>query len=168
MACYLKTSTLIDVANQLKNHGKNIVLTHGSFDLLHIGHMEFLKQSKRFGDYLIVGIDSDERIRSYKGRNRPIIPLEQRIEVLLENKSIDFVFAINDSLDMNNRYFIDLYNMFYPSYVTCGRNFGFEIDFKERQKHIKDCVFKKITHKYDKLQSTTRIIEEVTKRYSLN
>ncbi len=168
MACYLKTKTLIDVANQLKSNNKNVVLTHGAFDLLHVGQMEFLKQSRKLGDYLIVGIDSDERITSYKGINRPIIPLKQRIEVLLENKSIDFIFSIDDSLDMSNKYFIKLYNEFNPSLITCGRDFGFQKDFEERQKVVKNCQFAQITHRFDKLQSTTKIIDEITKRYLVN
>lgn len=164
MACYLKTSTLIDVSNQLRTNSKDVVLTHGSFDLYHVGHNEFLKQSKKLGDYLIVGIDSDERVQRCKGNNRPIVPLEQRIELLLENKSVDFIFNISDSLEMSNEYFLRLYSKFNPSYLTCGVNFAYQKDFLERQRMIKECKFTQIKHKYDH-QSTTKIIETITKRY---
>lgn len=166
MACYLKSKTLVDISNQLKMSGKNIVLTHGAFDLFHVGQMEFLKQSKKLGDYLMVGIDSDERIQKYKGSNRPIIPLEQRVEILLENKSIDFVFAINENR-MDNNFFLKLYHQFNPSVLTCGVNFAYQKNFQERQKLFKECNFTQITHKYD-YQSTTKIIKEIKKKYSIN
>ena len=136
--------------------------------LFHIGHMELLKESKRLGDYLIVGLDSDERIKKYKSSKRPIIPLEQRIEVLLENKSVDFVFAIDDSLEFSNRYFLNLYKNINPSFVTYGRKFGFKDEMNERKKLLKNCKFSRIKHRYDGIQSTTGIVEEITKRYSVN
>lgn len=168
MACYLSAKTLIDVSNQLRVNDKKVVLTHGSFDLFHVGQMEFLKRSKKLGDYLIVGVDADQRIKRYKGQNRPIIPLEQRIELLLENNSIDFIFTMNDSIDMSNNYFLRLYKKFNPSFLTCGVNFAYQKDFAERKRIFRDCKFTQITHQYDKSQSTTKIIEEITRRYSVN
>src|SRR3989344_2211072 len=159
MATFLTKKTVIDVSNQLKLNNRKVVLTHGSFDLFHVGHSEFLKQSKVLGEYLIVGIDSDRRVQKYKNTNRPIIPFEQRMEILLEVKSIDFVFEL-DTLDMTNEYFIKMYNKFNPSVLTCGRNFAFQKDLKERQKMLKECNFYEITHKFDHLQSTTNIIKQ--------
>ena len=136
--------------------------------MFHIGHMELLKQSKRLGDYLIVGLDSDERIKKYKSENRPIIPLSQRIEILLENKSVDFVFSIDDKVDFSNNYFINLYRNINPNAVTYGRLFGFKDEMKERKRILNKCKFMQIKHQYDVIQSTTNIIDEVTKRYSIN
>ena len=168
MACYLKTKTLFDVTNQLSHDRKSIILTHGAFDMFHIGHMELLKQSKRLGDYLIVGLDSDERIKKYKSENRPIIPLQQRIEILLEDKSVDFVFSIDDTIDFSNKYFLNLYKNINPNIVTFGRKFGFQDEMAERKRVLNNCQFKQIKHQYDGIQSTTNIIDEVTRRYSAN
>ncbi|PJC43181.1 MAG: hypothetical protein CO040_00500, partial [Candidatus Pacebacteria bacterium CG_4_9_14_0_2_um_filter_36_8] len=53
---------------------KKIVLTQGSFDMLHIGHARYCKEAKTYGDILIVGIDSDTKIKKRKGNDRPIVP----------------------------------------------------------------------------------------------
>ena len=63
MGCFLSLDTIEDVSNQLRLNDKSVVFTHGAFDLFHIGHAEFLKRSKKLGDYLIVGVDCDERIQ---------------------------------------------------------------------------------------------------------
>ena len=62
MACLLNRSTIRKVSNQLQEHGNDVVLTHGAFDLFHVGYAAFLKKSKKAGDYLIVALESDERI----------------------------------------------------------------------------------------------------------
>lgn len=162
MACYLSNNTLFDVSNQLRIRGKNIVLTHGSFDLFHIGHMELLKQSKKLGDYLIVGVDSDERVSKYKNVHRPIIPFEQRIELLLENKSVDFVLALDDAYDFSEKYYLNMSKKINPNFITFGKNFGFVDEIQRRQKTMKNCKFIKISHQYNDVQSTTNIINKIT------
>ena len=65
MGCILTQDIITQISNQLKENRKDVVLTHGVFDLFHIGQAEFLKKSKKQGDYLIVGIESDERVSAY-------------------------------------------------------------------------------------------------------
>lgn len=69
---------------------KIIVHTAGTFDLFHIGHLNILKRSKELGDYLIVGVSTDELIESYKGV-KPVIPYEQRAEIVKSIKYVDKV-----------------------------------------------------------------------------
>ncbi len=71
---------------------KKVVLVGGSFDILHVGHVRFLSQAKKWGDILVVGINSNSVVRNKKGSRRPIIDERQRAEVLLNLKSVDFVF----------------------------------------------------------------------------
>lgn len=71
--------------------GKKIVLTQGSFDMLHIGHARYCKEAKSHGDVLIVGIDSDAKIKKRKGPDRPIVPEEERLEMLTYLASVDLV-----------------------------------------------------------------------------
>jgi rfaE bifunctional protein nucleotidyltransferase chain/domain len=78
------------VAKQRKNN-KKIVLTQGSFDMLHIGHARYCKEAKSHGDILIVGIDSDKKIKKRKGNDRPIVPEEERLEMLTYLSSVDLV-----------------------------------------------------------------------------
>ncbi len=59
-----------------------IVFTNGAFDLFHVGHLRFLQQASQFGDQLIVGINTNESARKIKGPGRPIIPLDQRLEII--------------------------------------------------------------------------------------
>lgn len=70
---------------------KSIVLTQGSFDMIHIGHGRYLQRAKQEGDILIVGVDSDEKIRMRKGPDRPVVPQEERLEMLTHLKSVNHV-----------------------------------------------------------------------------
>ena len=67
------------------------VYTSGVFDLYHVGHLSVLKKAKKFGDYLIVGVHSDEDVESYK--RSPIIPCEQRCEIIRNIKCVDEVIV---------------------------------------------------------------------------
>lgn len=71
--------------------GKKIVLTQGVFDLIHIGHARYFQEAKKHGDVLIVGVDSDEKVRARKGPDRPIVPQAERLEMLSYLQSVDIV-----------------------------------------------------------------------------
>lgn len=79
------------IIEQYRREGKKIVLTQGSFDMIHIGHGRYLARAKAYGDILIVGVDSDEKIRARKGPDRPVVPQEERLEMLTQLKSVDHV-----------------------------------------------------------------------------
>lgn len=76
---------------QLKTTGQKIVLTQGSFDMVHIGHARYCEKAKSFGDVLIVGVDSDEKVKLRKGPDRPIVPESERLEMLTYLKPVDIV-----------------------------------------------------------------------------
>jgi FAD synthetase len=73
---------------------KTIVLVGGCFDLLHYGHISFLKQAKSYGDYLMVALESDENVRRVKGPSRPIHTQQQRKEMLEALKVVDEVIDL--------------------------------------------------------------------------
>lgn len=75
----------------LKTLGLTIVLTSGSFDLTHIGHMRYLREARRQGDILIVGVDSDHKVRARKGKFRPIVPELERAEMIAHSRYVDIV-----------------------------------------------------------------------------
>jgi rfaE bifunctional protein nucleotidyltransferase chain/domain len=74
-----------------KNKGKKIVFTNGVFDILHLGHVEYLNEAKAQGDVLIIAINSDESVRKLKGPDRPINNEKDRAAMLLNLKAVDCV-----------------------------------------------------------------------------
>lgn len=75
---------------------RTIVVTIGSWDLLHIGHLRYLNKAKAHGDILVVGVDSDRAIKPYKGEKRPIIPQGERIEMLSYQSCVDLITLVDD------------------------------------------------------------------------
>lgn len=71
--------------------GKKIVLTQGSFDMIHVGHARYCETAKKHGNVLILGVDSDEKIRHRKGPERPIVPQDERLEMLTYLKPVNLV-----------------------------------------------------------------------------
>ena len=82
---------LSEVVQACKTVGLKVVLTQGVYDLIHEGHAKYLEMAKSHGDILIVGIDSDELTRQRKGKNRPIVPQRERIEMLTHLRHVDVV-----------------------------------------------------------------------------
>ncbi|WP_423149212.1 D-glycero-beta-D-manno-heptose 1-phosphate adenylyltransferase [Rubrolithibacter danxiaensis] len=76
--------------------GKRIVFTNGCFDILHSGHVSYLNRSKEMGDILIVGLNSDESIQRLKGKDRPINPLADRMQVLSGLSAIDHIVPFTE------------------------------------------------------------------------
>lgn len=74
-----------------KNSGKKIVFTNGCFDILHLGHVEYLNEAKAQGDLLIIGLNSDASVKRLKGENRPINNENDRAKMLLNLKAVDCV-----------------------------------------------------------------------------
>ena len=80
----------------LKGIGLKIVLTSGSFDLIHLGHVKYLARAKEQGDVLVVGVDSDAKIRSRKGEDRPLVPERERLEMLAHQRPVDLLYLKED------------------------------------------------------------------------
>lgn len=76
----------------LKGIGLRVVLTSGSFDLVHLGHVKYLARAKELGDVLVVGVDSDEKIRARKGPERPLVPEDERLEMLAHQRPVDLLY----------------------------------------------------------------------------
>ncbi len=96
----LKIHTRTDLVDRIAAHqkaGERIVFTNGCFDLLHIGHTRYLEEAKRLGDYLVVGLNSDDSVRQLaKDTGRPFIPAEQRAEVLTALTCVDYVTIFDE------------------------------------------------------------------------
>ena len=86
--------SLEKIIKQKKNYRKKIVLCHGVFDILHVGHIKYFKDAKKRGDYLIVSITADKFVN--KGKGRPIFKDIYRAEVLSSLKDVDIVYINNN------------------------------------------------------------------------
>ena len=80
----------------LKKKGRKIVFTNGCFDLLHVGHVRYLKEARGLGDCLIIGLNSDQSMRQIKDPARPLISEEQRAEVLAAIEYVDYIVLFDE------------------------------------------------------------------------
>lgn len=92
---------LLSLIQKLKTEGKSIIFTNGCFDILHSGHIDYLKKTKELGNILIIGINSDESVKKIKQQNRPINKLLDRMIVLNSIKYVDYVVPFNEETPEN-------------------------------------------------------------------
>ncbi len=91
MSEILDRDALADCLDGMRQTGMQIVFTNGCFDLLHVGHVRYLTAARACGDLLVVGLNSDASVRRIKGERRPLIPQEQRAEVLAGLRCVDYI-----------------------------------------------------------------------------
>lgn len=126
------------------------VWVNGCFDILHPGHIELFKVAKSLGDRLIVGVDTDEKVKKDKGKDRPTNPLSFRKTMLESNKYIDLVLPFGSRLELEQ--LIELYN---PDVLLVGGDWrGGDVVGKQFAKEVK--FFNRV-----KNYSTTSIIEKI-------
>lgn len=87
---------LKEIVSALKKNNRKVVFTNGCFDIIHLGHVRYLEDAKKFGDILIVGLNSDESVKSIKGKSRPLISQDERAEILAALETVDFVAIFNE------------------------------------------------------------------------
>lgn len=87
---------LLPILEKLRRSGKKIVFTNGCFDLLHAGHVRYLRQARQAGDLLVVGLNSDRSVRGLKGAGRPLVNQEERAELLAALEMVDYVVIFDE------------------------------------------------------------------------
>jgi D-beta-D-heptose 7-phosphate kinase/D-beta-D-heptose 1-phosphate adenosyltransferase len=105
------------VAERLRREGKRIVFTNGCFDLLHRGHVDYLAASRRLGDVLIVGVNSDASVKRLKGPDRPVVDQAQRLHILSTLRSVDYVVLFEEDTP------VDLIRRVRPDVLTKGGDY---------------------------------------------
>jgi len=83
--------TLQRRVEDLHGQGKKVAITNGCFDILHVGHIRYLREAKKQGDILILALNSDKSVRAIKGPKRPIVPQEERADLLAALEFVDYV-----------------------------------------------------------------------------
>ena len=101
MGQVIKRKEAEKLALDIKKQGKTMVFTNGCFDILHIGHVRYLKESAKFGDYLIIGLNSDSSVKRLKGETRPINNESDRAELLSELGFVDYVVIFDEDTPQN-------------------------------------------------------------------
>lgn len=138
--------------------GKKIVFTNGVFDLLHIGHLRYLKKAREMGDVLIVGLNSDRSVKKIKERGRPIIPEKERAEIIAALEPVDYVVIFNEETPVN------LIKKIKPSLHIKGG------DYKNKElpeeKVVKELGGQVVFTRLERGKSTSSIIKKILKSYS--
>ena len=84
------------IVARLRARRKKVVFTNGCFDLLHVGHIRYLRKARSLGDALVVGLNTDRSVRHIKGEKRPIVPQGERAEVLAALEFVDYVVLFDE------------------------------------------------------------------------
>lgn len=87
---------MAQTVSHLKGLGLRVAVTSGSFDLIHLGHVKYLARAKQLVDVLVVGVDSDAKIRRRKGEDRPMVPERERLEMLAYQRPVDLIYLKSD------------------------------------------------------------------------
>ena len=157
----LSQKEVFELSYNLRKKGKVVGLTHGAFDLFHVSHLDLLRKSKDLCDFLIVGVESDERIREYKHKY-PTINIESRMEILSELECVNLVFKINDKYTFSSDY-QKIYQGIRPDIIMIGKNFSAE---KQIEKDIAKTSKSQLIRIMSKQKyTTTNIVNLIINNY---
>ena len=159
MTKIMELKDLVQKLDGLRQSGKRVVFTNGCFDILHAGHVRYLAAARSEGDVLVVGLNSDESVRTIKDENRPIVSQDQRAEILAGLWCVDYVTIFNEPDPLK------LITAIKPDVLVKGADWkeqdiiGADVVKARGGKVARVAVFPDI--------STSMIIERIAKRYRL-
>jgi len=113
----LTRAQLAQLAPLWREAGTRVVLTNGCFDLLHSGHLRYLQAARQLGDLLVVGVNSDESVRQLKGESRPIVPQQERAELVAGLECVDYVTIFEEPTA------VPLVELVQPTYYAKGGDY---------------------------------------------
>ncbi|MBP9719488.1 MAG: adenylyltransferase/cytidyltransferase family protein [Candidatus Levybacteria bacterium] len=150
----LNIDKAVQVSKVVRDTGGKLVLAGGCFDILHVGHIQFFERAKKFGDHLMLLIESDETVKRLKGVNRPINSQKNRARVLTALSTVDSVCLL-PSISTNKAY-ESLVLRLKPAIIATTTGDLFQ---KQKEKQAKSVDGKVIRIKNLKDHSTTRIAQ---------
>lgn len=155
MGKIIKKEEAKEIIGKLKKQNKKTVFTNGCFDILHVGHVRYLRESSKYGDILIVGLNSDISVKKIKGDSRPINNENDRAEILAELECVDFVVIFDEESPSK------LIDELKPDIYTKGADYSLET-LPERDIVLKNNIEVKFI-KFVEGKSTTNIIKTIQK-----
>jgi rfaE bifunctional protein nucleotidyltransferase chain/domain len=153
----LDRKILKDELNTLRREGKKIAFTNGCFDILHVGHVRYLKEAKKTADILIMGLNSDSSVRSIKGEKRPLVGEQERAEVVAALEFVDFVTIFQELTPL------ELINYLEPDIIIKGGDWT--EDKVVGREEVKKWGGRVIIIPEVEGKSTTNIVEKIKKVY---
>lgn len=142
---------------ELRREQKRLVFTNGVFDILHRGHVEYLNQARILGDALFVGVNSDESTRRIKGDKRPIVPQQDRMFVLANLQSVDYVGLFDEETPL------ELISAIVPDILVKGADWT--IDTVVGKNVVESAGGRVLTIPFVPDRSTTNIVQRIIDRY---
>ena len=147
---------LASILQGLRASAKSIVLTNGVFDLLHVGHLRYLEDARSRGDFLVVAVNSDRSAEVIKGKGHPVVPVEERVEMVSGLWIVDYVTKFDD--DTADR----LIQRLKPDLYAKGTDYNSKT-LPER-KTLKDLNIKAVFVGDKKTHATSKIIQRIRKK----
>ncbi|MCK4846203.1 MAG: D-glycero-beta-D-manno-heptose 1-phosphate adenylyltransferase [Deltaproteobacteria bacterium] len=147
--------SLRSLKEKLKGRRKKVVFTNGCFDIIHAGHVRYLKKARSLGDILVVGLNSDASIKKLKGKGRPIVGEKERAEVLSALESVDYVILFKEETP------IKLIEAIRPKVLAKGADWGHGNIVG--QDFVESTGGKVVRVRLVKGRSTTDIIKKITR-----
>lgn len=153
----LNRKILQEKLDDLRKEGKKIAFTNGCFDILHVGHVRYLRAAKKTADVLVLALNSDSSVQSIKGEKRPLVPQEERAEILAALEFIDFVTIFPELTPL------ELINYLKPDIIIKGGDWPEDkVVGRNDVKKWGGCV---ILIPEVEGKSTTNIVEKIKKVY---
>ncbi len=143
--------------DKLHQAGQTIVFTNGCFDILHVGHVRYLREAKKLGNVLVLALNSDASVRAIKGEKRPLVPEDERADIMAALESIDYVILFDDPTPQG------LIEYLQPDILVKGGDWAEEAivgaDF------VKAAGGRVVTIPLTEGRSTTNIVEKIRQVY---
>jgi D-beta-D-heptose 7-phosphate kinase/D-beta-D-heptose 1-phosphate adenosyltransferase len=158
MGIILAIDELISIRKAIKNNNQKLVFTNGCFDIIHKGHIDYLNEAKKLGDYLVVGVNSDTSVRTLKGPKRPILTQDERAFIISNLIAVDFVCIFDEETPLK------LIENVIPDFLVKGADWL--IDAVVGKEVVEKNDGKVVTIKLTPNKSTTNLIETILKTYN--
>jgi D-beta-D-heptose 7-phosphate kinase/D-beta-D-heptose 1-phosphate adenosyltransferase len=158
MAEILSLDELRIERERLRRAGRRVIFTNGCFDLIHPGHVNYLRQARRLGDVLIVALNSDRSVRELKGEKRPILNQDERAEVVAALSCVDYVTIFDDPTPR------EVIASLLPDTLVKGGDWG--IDQIVGREEVEAAGGVVLSLPFIEGCSTSELIERIVERYS--
>ncbi|MFN3244768.1 MAG: adenylyltransferase/cytidyltransferase family protein [Planctomycetota bacterium] len=145
--------SLAAILSGLRASGKTVVLTNGVFDLLHVGHLRCLEDARSRGDLLVVAVNTDKSTERLKGKGHPIVPCDERMEMLSGLSFVDYVTSFEDETAD------ELLRQLHPSLYAKGTDYN--LKSLPEKATLKELEIKAVFVGDKKGHSTTKLIQKI-------